>query len=163
MLVEAPPSRFGRPGALSIVPDNWTVVEEGPARPGLIAPMGAWLECPDGAGVWVEAEAVPEEVAPLLFGAPVIAVRFPAFADGRGLTFGKLMRTRCGYDGELRAFGDIVPDLTEYMYRCGFNAFVLADRRQAEAAIACIQRMSDHYQSSFRQPLPPYRRPAEQR
>lgn len=95
-----------------------------------------------------------------MFKAPVIAVRFPAFADGRGLTFGKLLRTRYGYDGELRAFGDIVPDLTEYMYRCGFNAFVLANRRQAEAAIACIQRMSDHYQGSFRQPLPPYRRTA---
>ncbi|MCY4059112.1 MAG: DUF934 domain-containing protein [Gammaproteobacteria bacterium] len=162
MLVKAPPSPPDRPGVLSIIPDSWTFAEEGPARPGLIAPINAWLESPGGAGVWVEADAVPEEVAPALLQAPVIAVRFPAFADGRGLTFGKLLRTRYGYDGELRAFGDIVPDLTEYMYRCGFNAFVLANRRQAEAAIACIQRMSDHYQGSFRQPLPPYRRTAEQ-
>lgn len=137
-------------------------MQEGPARPGLIAPLSAWLESPDGAGVWVDGDAAAEEVEGQLFEAPVVAVRFAAFADGRGLTFGRLLRTRYGYDGELRAFGEIVPDLTEYMYRCGFDAFVLANRRQAEAAIACIQRMSDHYQGSVRQPLPAYRRVAEQ-
>jgi len=162
VLVRAPQGRLDRPDPPAIVPDYWTLVEEGPARPGLIAPLRAWLESPDGAGVWVDGDAEVEDVEGQLCEAPVVAVRFPAFADGRGLTFGKLLRTRYGYDGELRAFGEIVPDLTEYMYRCGFDAFVLADRRQAEAAIACIQRMSDHYQGSFRQPLPPYRRVAEQ-
>ena len=158
MLVKAPQTRLDPP---AIVPDNWTLVEEGPVRPGLIAPFEAWLESPDGSGVWVDSDAVVEEIVAHLSEAPVIAVRFPAFADGRGLTFGKLLRTRYGYDGELRAFGEIVPDLTEYMVRCGFDAFVLANRRQAEAAIACMQRMSDHYQGSVRQPLPPYRRVAE--
>lgn len=158
MLVRARQSRLCRRGAATIVPDDWTLVEEGPARPGLIAPLSAWLESPQGAGVWVEGDAVIEEVASHVVGAEVIAVRFPAFADGRGLSLGKLLRTRYGYAGELRAFGEIVPDLTEYMHRCGFDAFVLADRRQAEVAIACIERMSDHYQGSFLQPLPPYRR-----
>ena len=161
MLVRAAHGRLGRPGAPAIVPDDWTLVAEGPARPGLIVPLDAWLESPDGAGVWVEGDAAVEDVAAQLLKTPVVAVRFGAFADGRGLTFAKLLRTRFGYAGELRAFGEIVPDLTEYMYRCGFDAFVLANRRQAVAAIDCIQRMSDHYQSSFRQPLPPYRRVAE--
>ncbi|MDE0179394.1 MAG: DUF934 domain-containing protein [Gammaproteobacteria bacterium] len=161
MLVKAPRGRLGHRGAPAIVPDDWTLVDEGPARPGLIAPLSAWLESPDGAGVWVEGDAIVEDVAAPLLEAPVIAVRFPALADGRGLTFARLLRTRYGYDGELRAIGEIVPDLTEYMFRCGFDAFVLADRRQAESAIACIQRMSDHYQGSVRQPLPAYRRVAE--
>lgn len=161
MLVRAPQSRLGRPETPTAVPDDWTFVEDGPARPGLIAPLNAWLEFPDGAGVWIEGDVEIEEVASQIVRAPVIAVRFPAFADGRGLSLGRLLRTRYGYAGELRAFGAIVPDLTEYMHRCGFDAFVLADQRQAELAIACIQRMSDHYQGSFRQPLPPYRRVAE--
>lgn len=160
VLVKATQTRPGCAAAPTIVADEWALVEQGPARPGLIAPFEAWLESPAGAGVWVEGDAEAEEVAPRLVEAPVVAVRFPAFADGRGLTFARLLRTRYGYEGELRAFGEIVPDLTEYMYRCGFDAFVLCSRRQAQAAIACIRRMSDHYQGSFRQPLPAYRRVA---
>ena len=159
MLVKT--SQSGLDGAPAIIPDGWTLLEEGPARPGLIVPLEAWLESPDDAGVWVEGDAEVEEIAPRLVEAPVVAIRFPAFADGRGLTFAKLLRSRYGYNGELRAFGEIVPDLCEYMHRCGFDAFVLADRCQAEAAIACIRRMSDHYQGSFRQPQPHYRRMAE--
>ena len=161
MLVKVPPTGPECAAAPTIVADEWAFVEQGPARPGLIAPFAAWLKSPAGAGAWVEGDAEVEEVAPRLIESPVVAVRFPVFADGRGLTLGKLLRTRYGYDGELRAVGEIVPDLTEYMYRCGFDAFVLANRRQAEAAIECIQRMSDHYQGSCRQPLPPYRRVAE--
>ena len=160
MLVRA--SQGGFDPAPTVVDDEWTLANEGPARPGLIVPLKAWLESPRGAGVWVEGDAELEEIAPRLVEAPVVAVRFPVFADGRGLTFGKLLRGRYGYEGELRAFGEIVPDLCEYMHRCGFDAFVLADRRQADVAIACIRRMSDHYQGSFRQPLPPYQRMAEQ-
>lgn len=142
----------------AIVDDDWTLVDDGPARPGLIAPMHAWREAPDGAGVWMDGSVEVDEVAPQVSGAPVVAVRFAAFTDGRGLTFGTLLRARYGFTGELRAIGEIVPDLTEYMYRCGFNAFVLADRRQAEAAIACMRQVNGHYQGSFRQPLPVYRR-----
>ena len=144
----------------AIVADEWTLVAEGPAGPGLIVPLVAWLQAPHGAGVWVDGSANVDQVGSQALDAPVVAVRFPSFADGRGLTFGRLLRTRYGYQGELRAIGEIVPDLTEYMHRCGFDSFVLADRREAEVAIGCIGRMSDHYQGSFRQPLPPYARPA---
>ena len=44
------------------------------------------------------------------------------------------------------------------MHRCGFDAFVTANERDAEAAIASIGRMSDHYQASAREPMPPFRR-----
>ena len=146
-----------------IVEDDWTLLLEGEASPGTIAPFEAWQRNPNGAGVWVEGEAEATEIGTLVARAPVIAVRFPAFADGRGLSLGTLLRSRYGFDGELRAFGEIVPDLTEYMHRCGFNAFVLADRRQAEVAIACIERMSDHYQASVRRPSPPFQEPAARR
>ena len=116
MLVKAPPKRPERAGAAAATPtmvaDRWALVEQGPARPGQIAPLEAWLESPAGAGVWVEGDAPVEDVAPRLIEAPVVAVRFAAFADGRGLTFGKLLRTRYDFGGELRAFGEIVPDLT---------------------------------------------------
>ena len=89
---------------------------------------------------------------------PATVIRFPAFADGRGLSLGSLLRSRYGYAGELRAFGEIVPDLTAYMLRCGFDAFALADEQQTRTAIACMNRMSDHYQTSVREPEPAFRR-----
>ena len=142
----------------TIAVDEWKLVEEGPAQSGLIAPLDAWRAAPEGAGVWLEGDAEVEEFGAVVIDAPVIAVRFPVFADGRGLTLGTLLRSRYGYSGELRAFGEVVPDLAEYMHRCGFNAFAFPDKRQAEVAIACIHGMSDHYQGSVRQRLPAYRR-----
>ena len=146
-----------------IVEDDWTLVLEGDAAPGVIAPLPAWQRNPDGAGVWVEGDAEVEEIGVEIATAPVVAVRFPAIVDGRGLSLGALLRSRYGFDGELRAFGDIIPDITEYMHRCGFNAFVLANREQAEVAIACIERMSDHYQASVREPRPPFQEPTTRR
>ena len=145
---------------LEIARDDWRLALEGPAEPGVIAPLEAWRENPEGAGVWLESDTEIEEVASEILGAPVIAVEFPAFADGRGLSIGALLRSRFGFTGELRAFGEIVPDLTEYMHRCGFNAFVMANDTDANTAIAAIGRMSDHYQASVREPLPPFRRTA---
>jgi len=141
-----------------IADDNWTLAEEGPARPGLIVPFDAWLEAPRGAGTWVEAERDVEDLVPDILAAPVVAVRFPAFVDGRGLSFGALLRNRFGYTGELRAFGDVLADLTEYLRRSGYNAFMFADRRQAETAIACLGRISDHYQASAIEPRPAFLR-----
>jgi len=145
------------------VEDEWTLVVEGDAAPGTIAPFAAWRQNPEGAGVWIEGDAEAEEIGPLVAAAPVVAVRFPAIVDGRGLSLGALLRSRFGLEGELRAFGDIIADITEYMYRCGFNAFVLPDREQAEVAIACMERMSDHYQASVRQPKPPFKEPTTRR
>ena len=140
-----------------IVADDWSLVLEGEATPGVIAPFDAWARNPEGAGAWLDGDVDGGTVGEALVGAPVVAVRFPAFADGRGLSLATLLRSRYGFEGELRAFGDIVPDLTEYMHRCGFNAFVLASQAQAETAIACIQRMSEHYQASVRAPWPRFR------
>ena len=141
-----------------IATDPWLLIEEGDARPGTIAPLAAWRQAPEGAGVWVDGDTEVEEVGEEILPAPVVAVRFKAFADGRGLSLGSLLRSRYGYRGELRAFGQIVPDLTAYMLRCGFDAFTLVDKRQAEVAAACMARISGHYQASAREPLPPFRR-----
>lgn len=141
-----------------IVADEWTLIEDGESKPGVIAPLTAWRKAPDGAGVWVDGNAEVEDVSTEVLPAPVVAVRFPAFADGRGLTFGSLLRARYGYRGELRAFGEIVPDLTPYMLRCGFDAFALANEQQAQTAIACMKGMSDHYQASTQEPMPTFRR-----
>ena len=158
-------SRFGsesmptllRPGG--VAEDDWELLAAGEAAPGLIVPLAAWRKAPDGAGVWVEGDAEIDEIGDEIRAAPVVAVRFAAFADGRGLSFASLLRGRHGYRGELRAFGEIVPDLTPYMLRCGFDAFLLATSREAEVALACITRSRHHYQASATEPTPRFRQP----
>lgn len=143
-----------------IVRDDWTLRMEGPAGPGRISPLAAWRQAPEGAGVWVEGDAEVAKIGAEIRAAPVVAVRFAAFADGRGLSFASLLRSRCGFQGELRAFGELVPDLTPYMLRCGFDAFLLASERDAETALACMARMSGHYQASAAEPTPRFRQAA---
>lgn len=55
----------------------------------------------------------------------LIAVSFPAYRDGRGFSTARILRERYGYAGELRAVGDVLPDLVFFMLRCGFTSFAL--------------------------------------
>lgn len=72
--------------------------------------------------------ALAEEIG----SAPAIAIDFPAFTDGRGYTLARLLRERFGYQGEVRAVGDVLVDQLEYMRRCGFTAMALRDDQHPE-------------------------------
>ena len=155
---------------LDIVQDPWTLVESSDAAglaagDGSIFPFDYWASRIHGShaqtskvGFWVDGEVDVAQIHDQLDGASVVAVKFPAFADGRGLSLGVLLRTRYGFKGELRAFGDILPDLAQYLHRSGFDAFVVEDHRAAEVAIASIGSITDHYQASVLQPQPAFRR-----
>ena len=153
---------------LEIAHDPWTLIDSSDdcdrvASDGCIVPFDHWASATSPpssskAGFWVDGEADIEQVARHLEGASLIAVKFPAFADGRGLSLGALLRSRHGFRGELRAFGDILPDLAQYLHRSGFDAFVVENHRAAEVAIASIGSISDHYQASVLQPQPAFRR-----
>ena len=161
---------------LEIVPDPWKLIDSpGACDPesveGCILPFDYWaaemhaagganVRSPrsPGVGFWVDGEVEVERIGPHLEGASVVAVKFPAFADGRGLSLGVLLRSRCGFRGELRAFGDILPDLAQYLHRSGFDAFVVEGHRAAEVAIASVGSITDHYQASVLQAQPAFRR-----
>lgn len=51
-----------------------------------------------------------------------IALDFPSFADGRSYSKAQLLREAYGYQGEVRAVGDVLPDQVELMLRVGFDA-----------------------------------------
>ncbi|MGE4219091.1 MAG: DUF934 domain-containing protein [Alphaproteobacteria bacterium] len=53
----------------------------------------------------------------------LIALTFPKFADGRAYSQARQLRERYGYDGELRAVGNVLRDQFLFMHRCGFDAF----------------------------------------
>ena len=101
-----------------------------------------------------------EEPSDAYANASAIAVEFPAFNDGRGLSLAVLLRTRYNFAGELRAFGAVHEDIAHYMVRCGFNNLEIEEARNADTALGSLFPYSANYQASVTQPEPAYRRVA---
>ena len=76
----------------------------------------------------------------------LIAIEFPAFADGRGYSTATLLRERYRYIGELRAVGDGLRDQIFLMSRAGFTTFALRDDQSVEKALAAFNDFSSYYQ-----------------
>ncbi|WP_196257690.1 phosphoadenylyl-sulfate reductase [Pelagibacterium limicola] len=96
----------------------------------------AFLASPHPIGLQVDPGEKVEEVADDLSRFSSVAINFPAFGDGRGYSSARLLRERYGYEGELRAIGDVLTDQIPFMRRCGINAFVvtnIATRKAIEA------------------------------
>lgn len=89
---------------------------------------------------------------------PVVALEFPKFADGRAYSQARLLRERYGYQGEIRAVGDVLRDQLLFMARSGFDAFAVRADRSLEDALAGFSDFSESYQPAADQPLPLYRR-----
>ena len=64
----------------------------------------------------------PGEVSDLLDECPIVVLEFPSFTDGRAFSQAALLRNRYGYEGEIRAVGDVLCDQALFMVRCGFDA-----------------------------------------
>lgn len=101
-----------------------------------------------------------EAVAPHLARLAMVVVSFPKFRDGRGYTTARLLRERYGYDGDVRAEGDVLRDQLAYMIRCGFSSFAVKDRAPQEAVAAAVRRFSVVYQPAADAAPPIWRRRA---
>jgi len=113
-----------------------------------------------GKGVQLKSEQVAEQVADVVKELDLIAIEFPAFADGRGYSTAYLLRTRFGFTGELRAVGDIFKDTLFYQARVGFNAFAIRDDKDAAVALKGLADFSEVYHASADQPQPLFLRRA---
>lgn len=88
----------------------------------------------------------------------VVALEFPAFADGRAYSQARLLRERHNYQGEIRAIGDVQQDQLFYMSRVGFDAFELRPDKNIEQALNGLTGFSNSYQAAVDNRLPVYRR-----
>lgn len=133
----------------------------------LIVPLNLWLEHSHalkardgGLGVWLNSDEEVEAIADDLEHFQVIALNFPVFSDGRSYSNARLLRDRYDYKGEVRAIGDVLRDQLFLMKRCGFDAFVIREDRNAEEALESLKDFSEVYQAATDQPLPLFRRRA---
>jgi uncharacterized protein (DUF934 family) len=119
-----------------------------------------WDEVPGRIGVLLRGDDDPKLLVPDLARLAVIAIDFPRFSDGRGYSIARLLRSRYGFRGEMRAVGDVLRDQLFYLKRVGFDAFELRGDQDAAAAVSALQDFSDGYQATADQPLPLFRRRA---
>lgn len=76
-----------------------------------------------------------------------IFIDFAGFNDGRGYSFAALLR-RQGFQGELRATGDVFKDVLNYMKRSGFDTFVVKEGKDILEAAAGLNDFRNPYQAS---------------
>jgi uncharacterized protein (DUF934 family) len=87
-----------------------------------------------------------DDLLPYLDRLGVVALVFPTFRDGRAYSQARLLRERYGYDGELRATGQVLRDQFVFMLRAGFDAFEVKKQADAEAFAETVKRYSVFYQ-----------------
>ena len=99
-----------------------------------------------------------DPAAASLEGVTRVEVNFPKFGDGRGFSIARLLRERRGYQGELRAVGQITRDHLFFMESVGFDAFELREGEDPHEALAAFDDFSESYQASVARPLPLFKR-----
>jgi len=118
-------------------------------------PMNLWLDhkselmARDGfVAVQIAADEFPEDFVEEYADIPVIVLPMVSHVDGRSYSHAYKLRTRFGYDGEIRAIGDVKYDQLGFLARSGCNAFELPEGENLDTALKAFSEMSDVYQPS---------------
>ncbi|WP_346836498.1 DUF934 domain-containing protein [Microbulbifer sp. SAOS-129_SWC] len=145
--------------------DNSEITADNLAPGKVILPLGIWQALRGDLegrrseiGVWLDSDESAEQLDDAAAKLPLVAVHFPAFADGRGFTAGRLLRERYGFSGELRAVGAFMRDQLTYLRRCGFNAFAYEGEQPLPGLLDSLRDFSDSYQADVEQTQPLFRR-----
>jgi uncharacterized protein (DUF934 family) len=114
--------------------DEWVHAESADALSGngrFILPLQAFLDldsevrksAKERLGVLLLPGDALEKIAELLDTISLVALAFPAFNDGRSFSKGELLRSRYGFQGAVRATGQVLIDQLPHMLRLGFSEF----------------------------------------
>ena len=139
-----------------ITTDLFVHVADGAELPGdgdILVSAQRFLEDPEAllkrAGklgvIWPNSRVV-DDLVPYLDRLTAVALVFPSFRDGRAYSQARLLRERHGYDGELRATGQVLRDQFVFMSRAGFDTFEVKKDADADAFAETMKRYSVFYQ-----------------
>ncbi len=139
--------------------DTWRRVGAAPSRRRFMALLdlatGTLVADPAEVATVLEPTADTEALAAAASGnAGPVAIRFPVFNDGRGISLARLLRERHGFTGEIRAVGHLIPDLAQFLLRSGFDTAEITDPDEATVWKSSVERIKHNYQPGFRNPLP---------
>jgi len=99
-------------------------------------------------GVRLKAEESPEALGEDVQRLSLIVLEFPKFRDGRAFSWARMLRTRLGFSGEIRATGDFLYDQLAFMTRVGIDAFEVSEKITPKLLRHAISEMSFVYQPS---------------
>lgn len=99
-------------------------------------------------GVRLHSHESPEALGQDVHRLSVVALEFPKFRDGRGFSWARLLRTRLGYVGEIRAVGNYLYDQIAFMRRVGIDAFEVPDGYALEDYRRALGEITNVYQPS---------------
>ena len=89
-----------------------------------------------------------------LSGVRVVELPFPKFSDGRAFSQAFLLHRRLGFQGEIRATGEVLIDQVLQMQRSGFTQAVLRADQDLAHAQSLLSLYSGFYQGDAVQPAP---------
>jgi uncharacterized protein (DUF934 family) len=118
--------------------DEWTHAESIEALAGngrVILPLQAFLDldpqervlAKERLGVLLQPGDQLEKIVDLLDTLSLVALAFPAFNDGRSFSKAELLRSRHGFEGAVRAVGQVLVDQLPHMQRVGFDEFEISN------------------------------------
>lgn len=107
----------------------------------------------NAAAVRLEPGDDARNLLPYLDRLQLIEVNFPVFGDGRGYSAARILR-EAGYQGELRAVGEVLVDQIAFMRRCGFDAFAPDVPLNPVDADNAFKRFDNVYQPTTDQRAP---------
>jgi uncharacterized protein (DUF934 family) len=97
-------------------------------------------------GIRLRSDQPPELIDADLSHLALVAIEFPKFRDGRAYSYARLLRERYGFEGELRAVGEVLLEQLFFMLRTGFNAFELDGTDPLGAYRTALGDLSVFYQ-----------------
>jgi uncharacterized protein (DUF934 family) len=99
-------------------------------------------------GVKLQSSENPENLGADVNHFSLVALEFPKFRDGRAFSWARILRTRMGFTGEIRAVGDFLFDQVNYQNRVGFDAWEVPDHFTIEMFNRALAEMTNVYQPS---------------
>lgn len=125
--------------------------------------LDGFLDQSNASTVRIEAGDDVRLLIPHLDRVRLVEIDFPKFRDGRGFSSARILR-EAGYNGEIRATGDVLVDLVFFMRRCGFDSFEPDVPMNPADVEATLNRYPEVYQPAAddRVPIWAKRHPNEQ-
>ena len=99
-------------------------------------------------GVRLKSDQSPEALGADVHRLSVVVLEFPKFRDGRPLSWARMLRTRLGFEGEIRATGHFLYDQFAFMRRVGIDAFEVQENVTPGDFDRAFAEMTDVYQPS---------------
>jgi uncharacterized protein (DUF934 family) len=109
--------------------------------------VDSFSEQSNATAVRIEPGDDARDLLPYLDRLSLVEVSFPAWTDGRGYSSARILR-EAGYQGEMRAVGDLVIDMLHHLRRCGFDAFAPEKALNEEDAQNAFDRWENVYQAT---------------